>query len=154
MKLARMSKERQTEIAVRIKSGDAKSVKEAELIDAKKKVKDQSKTDVQKSPPTVFLGDGIQWIEGQESCDLILTDPPYMTDVPNVEEFARGWLPVALSKLKPTGSAYVFIGAYPQELKAYLNVVSPNDIQLTQLLIWSYKNTLGNNPKDRYTVAT
>ncbi|GHT29657.1 hypothetical protein FACS18942_10780 [Planctomycetales bacterium] len=98
----------------------------------------------------MFLGDGIQWLEEQEYCDLLLTDPPYMTDVPNIEEFAQHWLPLALGKLKPTGSAYVFIGAYPQELKAYLNVPLPKDIELVQVLVWTYKNTLGNNPKDRY----
>ena len=52
--------------------------------------------------------------------------------------------------VKPTGSAYVFIGAYPEELKAYLNVSSPKHIELVQVLIWTYKNTLGNNPKSRY----
>jgi ParB family chromosome partitioning protein len=150
LKLARMPAEKQIEIAGQIRDGKAKSVKEAELIEAKQKVKRQSQESVQQSPPTVFLGDGIQWLEEQGHYDLLLTDPPYMTDVPNIETFAQRWLPIALGKLKPTGSAYVFIGAYPQELKAYLNVPMPNGIELVQVLVWTYKNTLGNNPKDRY----
>ena len=150
LKIARMTPERQTEIATRIKTGKAKTVKEAELIDAKQKIKEQMKASVKTKPPTVFLGDGVKWIESQKPCDLLLTDPPYSTDVPDIEAFAQSWLPVALGKLKLTGSAYVFIGAYPNELKAYLNVKPPDGITLEQVLVWTYKNTLGNNPKDRY----
>ena len=150
LKIARMEPERQAEIASRIKDGKAKTVKEAELIDAKQKVKEQTKTSVKSKPPTVFLGDGVKWLESQKPCDLLLTDPPYSTDVPEIEAFAQGWLLVALGKLKPTGFAYVFIGAYPNELKAYLNVKPPDGITLEQVLVWTYKNTLGNNPKDRY----
>ena len=150
LKIARMKPERQSEIAARIKSGEAKTVKEAELIDAKRQVKEQTKQSVKSKPPTVFLGDGIKWLESQKPCDLLITDPPYSTDVPDIEEFAQKWLPIALGRLKPTGSAYVFVGAYPQELKAYLNIEPLNGISLEQILVWSYKNTLGNNPKDRY----
>jgi DNA modification methylase len=35
-------------------------------------------------------------------------------------------------------------------LKAYLNIDPPDNVKLEQLLIWEYKNTLGNNPKDKY----
>ena len=49
-----------------------------------------------------------------------------------------------------TGSAYIFIGAYPDELAAYTSVTPPAGIKLEQVLVWTYKNTLGNNPKDRY----
>ena len=150
LKIARMEPERQAEIASRIKDGKAKTVKDAELIDAKQKIKEQMKASVKTKPPTVFLGDGVKWIESQKPCDLLLTDPPYSTDVPDIEAFAQGWLLVALGKLKPTGFAYVFIGAYPNELKAYLNVKPPDGITLEQVLVWTYKNTLGNNPKDRY----
>lgn len=53
--------------------------------------------------------------------DLLLTDPPYMTDVQDITGFAHEWLPVALTKVKRTGRAYVCIGAYPDELLAYLS---------------------------------
>lgn len=75
------------------------------------------------------------------SIDLLLTDPPYITDVPDINEFAGEWLPAALAKLKPTGRGYVFIGAYPLELAAYLSASKP-----TQLLVWSYRNTIGPAP--------
>ena len=85
-----------------------------------------------------------------QECDLLLTDPPYATDVENIEQFASTWLYPALSGVKPTGFAYVFIGAYPEELRAYLNTRIPEHMNLTQVLVWEYKNTLGNNPKARY----
>jgi site-specific DNA-methyltransferase (adenine-specific) len=62
-----------------------------------------------------------------------------------VNAFAEAWLPLALSKVKDTGRAYVCIGAYPEELAAYMRVAMP-----TQILVWTYKNTLGPTPKGRY----
>ena len=84
------------------------------------------------------------------SVDLVLTDPPYSTDVEDIEQFVDTWLYPALSGVKTTGFAYVFIGAYPEELRAYLNARIPEHMKLTQVLVWEYKNTLGNNPKARY----
>lgn len=150
LKISRMPAERQVALAERIQSGEAKTIKEAELIDAKKKVAEQSRSAVATATPTIHVGDGIRWLLDQEPCDLLLTDPPYSTEVPNIDQFARSWLPAALAKLKPTGSAYVFIGAYPHELRAYLNIEPPNNVRLEQILVWTYKNTLGNNPKARY----
>jgi len=86
----------------------------------------------------------------KQQVDLLLTDPPYATDVPDIDAFAQSWLPAALGAVKDTGFAYVFIGAYPEELRAYLNIVPPEHMKLAQVLIWTYKNTLGQNPKDRY----
>jgi len=95
--------------------------------------------------PVIECADAIEWLERQGEIDLLLTDPPYSTDVPDIRGFAESWLPLALSKLKPTGRAYVFIGAYPEELAAYLNVAMPH-----QVLVWTYRNTLGPSPKDDY----
>ena len=67
-----------------------------------------------------------------------------------IDEFVGDWLYNALDHVKDTGFAYIFIGAYPEEVKAYLNAPVPEHMVLTQQLIWTYKNTLGNNPKDRY----
>jgi DNA modification methylase len=79
------------------------------------------------------------------SIDLLITDPPYSTDVDDILAFAQSWLPAALKKVKDTGFAFVFIGAYPEEIIAYMNTKIP-----TQMLVWEYKNTLGQNPKERY----
>jgi DNA modification methylase len=44
----------------------------------------------------------------------------------------------------------VCIGAYPQELKAYLNVAVPPHLRLLNILVWTYKNTLGPSPAYAY----
>ncbi|MCL2349443.1 MAG: ParB N-terminal domain-containing protein [Planctomycetaceae bacterium] len=150
LKLARMEPERQKVVANRIQSGEAKSVKEAELLDAKKKITAQTAQSVKENKPTIFVGNGISWIKRQPPCDLLISDPPFSTDVEDIEAFASEWLPTALSRVKATGMAYIFVGAYPKELRAYLNMEPPNGMTLEQVLVWTYKNTLGNNPKDRY----
>ena len=100
---------------------------------------------------TVTLADCIDWLSTQAPCDLLLTDPPYSTDVPDVEAFSANWLPIALAKVKPTGRAYVFIGSYPHELLAYLTVAkSITGMKLENVLVWTYRNTLGPTPTNKY----
>lgn len=121
--------------------------KKTEVEQAEKKVADEYKK--QEIKPVIHVGDSFDY-EPSEPYKLLLTDPPYSTDVANIDGFAKSWLPKALKNVRDDGFAYVFIGAYPEELKAYLNVETPAHIKLEQVLIWTYKNTLGNNPKDRY----
>ena len=120
--------------------------KKETILKAENKIVEQAKEEYK---PVVILGDSIER-ECQNKYDLLITDPPYSTDVEDIEKFTESWLYNALNHVKPTGFAYIFIGAYPNEVKAYLNAKIPNHIQLCQQLIWTYKNTLGNNPKDRY----
>jgi len=100
-----------------------------------------------KNIPKVQCTNAIDFLSDikDNSIDLLITDPPYSTDVDDILAFAQSWLPAALNKVKDTGFAFVFIGAYPEEVKAYLNIETP-----TQMLVWEYKNTLGQNPKERY----
>ena len=95
--------------------------------------------------PTVTLASWESWLADQEPCDLLLTDPPYSTDVEDISAFANAWLPAALAKMKPTGRAYVFIGAYPAELACYLSIAQPE-----QVLVWTYRNTMGPTPTHNY----
>jgi hypothetical protein len=100
---------------------------------------------------TVTPADCIDWLSTQAPCDLLLTDPPYSTDVPDIESFSANWLPIALAKVKPTGRAYVFIGSYPHELLAYLTVAkSITGMKLENVLVWTYRNTLGPTPTNKY----
>jgi hypothetical protein len=88
-----------------------------------------------------------------QSVDLLLTDPPYSTEWDTAEgfqEFVQGWLPLALSKVKPTGRAYVCIGAYPDEIHAYLNASGGCQPSLRQVLVWTYRNTMGPSPTHLY----
>lgn len=66
-------------------------------------------TQTAKTQPTIERADAIEWLDRQEPCDLLLTDPPYSTDVGDIAEFAKSWLPLALSKVKPTGRAFIFM---------------------------------------------
>lgn len=121
--------------------------KEQEIEQAKADITAQKVDEAQK--PTLFIGNGINFTP-DEPYKLLLTDPPYSTDVDDVQAFAESWLPNALTHVRNDGFAYVFIGAYPDELRAYLNIPPPEHLTLIQILVWTYRNTLGNNPKDRY----
>jgi hypothetical protein len=90
------------------------------------------------------------WLPTQPDCDLLLTDPPYATDVDDVEQFANEWLPMALAKVKPGGRAYICIGSYPNELRAYLNIPTPEHLILDDVLGWTYRNTIGPQPTYSY----
>lgn len=89
-------------------------------------------------PPMIVLGDGRQH---RDECDLLLTDPPYSTDadlnliVPAIAEH--------LKRVKSTGRAFVFVGCYPAELKAYLNMTVPKHLVFEQILVWTYQNCIG-----------
>ncbi|NHZ84873.1 MAG: hypothetical protein GWP19_03220 [Planctomycetia bacterium] len=124
-----------------------KVAKKINLENIKKDIKKQSVGYFNK--PIIQKADCFDWLKKQEPCDLLLTDPPYMTDVVDIYSFAF-WLPLALSKVKPTGRAYVFIGAYPDELEAYLNAREDTDKILSNILVWTYRNTLGPAPKYDY----
>jgi len=104
---------------------------------------------IQNSNATDFLNTLVD-----KSVDLLLTDPPYSTEfeAESFEIFVQNWLPLALSKLKETGQAYIFIGAYPWELRTYLNILYEHKQEYgeIQLLVWTYKNTIGPNPKNHY----
>ena len=88
-----------------------------------------------------------------QTVDLLLTDPPYLTEFEDVEglaNFVDDWLPAAFARLRPDGRAYVFIGAYPDELGTYLNVAEKYFLPLQQICIWTYQNTIGPSPKNAY----
>ena len=120
--------------------------KEEQLEKAKQHIMEQNRPTV---APKIFVTDCTK-AHLKEKCDLLLTDPPYSTDVTDIEEFVDSWLYRTLEGVKDTGFAYIFIGAYPEEVRAYLNAKIPDHIRLEQILVWTYKNTLGQNPKDRY----
>ena len=113
---------------------------------AEQSIVEQATDDIK---PILRIGNGIGFVP-DEKYDLLLTDPPYMTDIEDMPAFVNEWLYDALNGVKDTGFAYIFIGAYPDEVKAYLNARIPKHMHLEQILVWTYKNTLGQNPKDRY----
>lgn len=101
----------------------------------------------------IYKKDALEFLAGlgDKSADLLLTDPPYMTDLDDVTVFATKWVPIALSKIKASGRAYIFTGAYPIEVQAYLAVLlAQDDFILDNILIWTYRNTMGPSPKMGY----
>lgn len=113
--------------------------KEEQTTTAKIKIAKEYEHNTEK--PKIIHGDFTNF---KGECDLLITDPPYMTDVEDINEFAK-WLPEKLKCVKDTGFAFIFIGGYPQELNAYLNLAMPE-----QVLIWTFRNTLGAAPKNKY----
>jgi DNA modification methylase len=96
---------------------------------------------------TIMHDDAVDWLRGFDGeADLLLTDPPYSTDVDDIRTFAPGWLSVALTKLKPTGRALIFIGAYADEFAAYFSCELPEGWCFGVPHAWVYRNTIGPTP--------
>lgn len=105
--------------------------------------------------PKVYLMDAVDYLNTFEdnSIDLLFTDPPYATSVNDIHSFTKNWLSVALKKIKKTGRAYIFSGAYPVEMNAFLSVLMNQDKFIVDSpLIWTYRNTLGVTPKNKYNL--
>lgn len=134
------------EMVQQLRQGTVRSAKGAIL--ALKKAQIAAQAVAEPSKPLLTKACYEQWLAHQPPCDLLLTDPPYATEVEAIEAFAQQWLPLALARVKPTGRAYVCVGASPEELRAYLNVQGCLPIQ--QILVWEYQNTLGPVPTYRY----
>ena len=113
------------------------------------------KKEVEKNRPVIYLQDCKNFLNAIEnnSIDLLITDPPYSTDVDDIVSFAESWVNLALSKVKKDGRAFICIGAYPKELNAYLNILLKQDkFIIDNPLIWTYRNTLGITPKMKYNL--
>src|SRR5258708_2326442 len=144
--LAKLPESQRTEALQMKVEGRVKTVKGAVL--RLKKAAAEAQAQAVPSKPRITFATFEDWLPAQPPCDLLITDPPYSTDVEDIEAFAQAWLPLALSKVRSTGRAYVCIGAYPQELRAYLNVQAC--LPVHQVLVWSYRNTLVPSPMHGY----
>lgn len=131
-----------------------KEEKQIKLEQKKEEIKALEKKSIE-NKPKVSLTPAVQFLSNYKnnSIDCLMTDPPYSTDVKDIEKFVEEWLPLALSKVKKEGRGYICIGAYPKEINAYLNVfLNQKKFILDNPLVWSYKNTLGITPKDKYNL--
>lgn len=112
-----------------------------------------STQDIHNNPPIIHNQSYKQFLADipDKSADVLITDPPFSTDIDDISGFAADWLPLALSKVNTR--AYICIGAYPKEMKAYLEVLlNQSDFILDNPLIWTYRNTLGVTPKSKYNL--
>ncbi len=60
--------------------------------------------------PTISKADYADCLPRQPQCDLLITDPPYSTEIDDIHSFASAWLPITLARVKSTGRAYIFTG--------------------------------------------
>jgi DNA modification methylase len=94
--------------------------------------------------------------EFRGNVDLLLTDPPYMTDVDDIQAHARrvcSWI----AAVKPNGRCYIFTGAYPMEHAAYLDALRADWIRaagftLANMLTWTFENAIGPAPSHDYRI--
>jgi len=125
--------------------------KNVEKAEAEKKAEEQRNTDDETSPPALEKTDAQSLLRESNQVDMLLTDPPYTTDVDDIEAFAESWVPQAVELIDPSGVGFICIGAYSDELQAYLNVLDECGVRdRTDVLVWTYKNTLGQTPNDQY----
>ena len=143
-KVMKMSADDRKKVLSKIDGVNVKSVNHAIAL-GREEIKVKEYKEVVTVKPTITEASYKDWLPKQDKCDLLITDPPYSTDVKDINGFAKEWLPLALGRVKDTGSAYVCIGGYPEEVQAYLNVRIP-----TQMLIWTYQNATLLQPKDKY----
>jgi len=109
---------------------------------------------IEKDKPEIHLSDVNDFLRTFEdnSIDLLITDPPYITDILDINSFVL-WTKLAISKVKQTGRIYICTGAYPKEIQAYLNIfLNQSKFILDNPLIWTYRNTLGITPKMKYNL--
>ena len=131
-----------------------KEEKQIQLEVKKKEYTEQSKSEI-KSDIEITLTDAVTYLNSFEdnSIDLLITDPPYATDVEDIYSFTKEWIEVALKKVKKGGRAYICSGAYPNEIQAFLSVlISQDKFIVDNPLIWTYRNTLGVTPKMKYNL--
>jgi len=151
-RIAAMPEAQRAEVLVRVAAGEEprRATLDIKAAEIRSRISAQSSGDP--CEPRIHHGDGLEWMRSlpDSSADVLVTDPLYSSDVEDIAAYARAWLPLAWSKVKPTGRGYVFIGSYPHEIAAYLAVCAEHHIPVEQLLIWSYSNTMGPRPKMRY----
>ena len=150
------------EVKEQIKSGDMsinKAYQEIKKVEKREKLEERKvenkmieKSEV-KEKPKVFIQSYKDFLPTQNNFDLLLTDPPFSTDIDDIVGFVNDWLPLALATLKDNARGYICIGAYPKEIKAYLDYFDSQDrFILDNPLIWSYRNTLGVTPNMKYNL--
>lgn len=127
--------------------GAAKKVEKAE---AEHEVKNQEKKE-QKHKPILWHMTAKEFMKDLDNADLVLTDPPYSTELDDVSGFAYDWIPAMIDLISNKGCAFIFIGAYFQELNAYTYVLDNEGVsERAQMLVWTYKNTIGATPNYKY----
>jgi transposase len=148
-------REEAEENAERLARGDTSpdaASKNVEIAEAEKEVEAQQESEpADEDGPTVSKADATDLLADVQSADALVTDPPYTTDVDDIEAFVQSWLPAAIETIGDDGVAFITVGAYADELQTYLNALDEVGVRdRTQVLVWTYKNTIGRAPSTEY----
>lgn len=158
--LAKLEPEKQKEFVKAVKEDKVKDVKEfrkeqnkIRLEANKEAFKNQDKSSI-KYTPKIFHQSYKDFLPTVKDADLLVTDPPFSTDIDDIKSFVNDWLPLALDSLKDSARGYICIGAYPKEIQAYIDYFlnKQDRFVLDNPLIWTYRNTLGVTPKRKYNL--
>lgn len=155
LKLARLAPEEQIEVINYLDEEKplSKAIQERkkQII---KQVQEERLNSKEISPAIIYYENCVSFLNRFEnkSIDLLITDPPYSTDIKNLPEFLDIWLYDALDKVKDTGRAFICIGAYPIEIYTYLKYLLKTEWIIDNPLVWTYRNTLGQTPKMKYNL--
>ncbi len=151
LQVAKMDEETQRRIGDKIAAG-ATSIKQVLLEEQIEKAAEENrklptKARIQKKDAREFLS-GIN----TGTINLLITDPPHKPTIANIDKFAQSWVPLAMSRVKSSGRAFIFTGAHPKELQAYLNTIlgAQTHLNLAQVLVWTYPNPIGIRPTHGY----
>jgi DNA modification methylase len=126
------------------------AIKKKEIEDTEKEREEEKRA----KSPIIYFEDCNEFLKRfkSKSIDLLITDPPYSTDIDDISEFVDSWIFNALDKIKDTGRAFICIGAYPIEIYTYLQYLFQTEWIIDNPLIWTYRNTLGQTPKMKYNL--
>jgi len=99
---------------------------------------------VEKSPPEIHKMEYDEWIPRlkDESIDLLITQPPFKVRQARIK-LVREWLPLTLSKIKDTGSAFIFVSPNSKELRMYLDalIYPTSELNLVGIIPWTFEKT-------------
>ncbi|UXF50921.1 MAG: DNA methyltransferase [Haloquadratum phage sp.] len=148
-------REEAEENAERLARGDTSpdaASKNVEIAEAEKEVEAQKESEpADDDGPTVREADATDLLADVQSADALVADPPYTTDVDDIESFVQSWVPAAIETIGDDGVAFITVGAYADELQTYLNALDELGVRdRTQVLVWTYKNTIGRAPSTEY----
>jgi 16S rRNA G966 N2-methylase RsmD len=130
------------------------AMREIRLVEAKAHAAEQARAEPTQPQLHCISAEEAMRNTPQASVDLLLTDPPYATDVNDIAEFVESWIPDAMPCLKPSSRMLVCTGPYADELEAYLRAfrryAKPLGFTVGNVLVWTYRNTLGPQPTHDY----
>lgn len=100
---------------------------------------------VKKSPPDIHKLKYNKWVENldDKTIDLLITQPPVKKEEEDKVEFVEEWIPLTFSKIKDTGSAYIFVSPSNKELKIYLDALTDSNcgLNFVGIIAWTFKDT-------------